>query len=93
MRLKKNQIQRLAEGILENLCQHEAVTLSVSREKIVGFIEQLITEDLMVEDRLNDEVRQILDQYTDEIEKGRVDYHRMFQMIKRKLVRERNLVL
>ena len=47
----------------------------------------------MVEDRLNDEVKEILRDFEDEMDKGNVDYSRMFTMVKTKLARERNLVL
>jgi hypothetical protein len=47
----------------------------------------------MVEDRLNDEVKDILRDHQDEMDKDNVDYSRMFTMVKTKLARERNLVL
>jgi uncharacterized protein len=52
-----------------------------------------ITEELSVEDRLNTEVRTLMKQYDAEIERGGVDYQKMFTMIKTKLVRERGLIL
>ncbi len=57
-------------------------------------VEELINkEELMVEDRLNDEVREMLKQFDSEIEKGRLDYRRLFDMTKKKLVRERNIII
>jgi len=53
----------------------------------------IITEDLMVEDRLNDEVKTLLDSKTEEYERSMMDYGRVFQMVKSKLVRERGLIL
>jgi hypothetical protein len=47
----------------------------------------------MVEDRINDEVRQILKKFEPEIEKGRLDYRKLFDMTKQKIVRERNVIL
>ena len=52
-----------------------------------------ITDELSVEDRLNTEVRMLMKQYDAEIERGGVDYQKMFTMIKTKLVRERGLIL
>jgi hypothetical protein len=46
-----------------------------------------------VEDRLNEEVREFLKGHASEIEKGRLDYRRLFDLTKQKLVKERNLVL
>ena len=41
----------------------------------------------------NDEVRELLKTYTSEIEQGRLDYRKLFDLTKQKLVRERNIVL
>jgi uncharacterized protein len=38
-------------------------------------------------------VRQLLKAYDAQIEQGQVDYQKMFQMVKQKLVRERGLIL
>ncbi len=62
-------------------------------EKFVAKTEEIITEELMVEDRLNDEVREILKKHSEDIERGRMDYRKLFDLTKQKLVRERNLVL
>ena len=61
-----------------------------------AFVDQLeasITTELSVEDRLNAEVREMLKSYADQIERGQVDYQKMFTMIKSKLVRDRGLIL
>ena len=39
------------------------------------------------------EVRQMLKAYDKQIEQGQVDYQKMFQMVKQKLVRERGIIL
>jgi hypothetical protein len=50
-------------------------------------------DELQVEDRLNAEIRNLMKAYESEIEKGHVDYQKMFAIIKSKLVRERGLIL
>ena len=62
-------------------------------EKLLAETEELIMEELTVEDRLNEEVREILKGHTVEIEKGRLDYRRLFDLTKQKLVKERNIVI
>ncbi len=54
---------------------------------------QTIEEDLRSEDDLNEEVRDILEQYETVMQKEGVSYMEMFRRIKRKLVVERKLVL
>ena len=64
-----------------------------SSEKLQTIINGIIIEDLMVEDRLNEEVKTLLDSKTQEYERSMMDYGRVFQMVKSKLVRERGLIL
>ena len=47
----------------------------------------------MVEDRLNEEVKTLLESKTEEYERSMMDYGRVFQMVKSKLVRERGLII
>jgi hypothetical protein len=63
------------------------------REKVEVSIREVITEDLQVEDRLNDEVKELLRAFSSEFNKGEADYQKMFTMVKRKLVQERGLIL
>jgi len=93
MRIPKSWVSVLAKEIMEDLLRKEALELNASREQVTQFIEELILEELMVEDRINDEVREMLKQYDAEIEKGRLDYRRLFDMTKQKLVKERNIIL
>lgn len=93
MKLKKERIAILAQSITDNLIEKEYISPHVSRDELAKRIEHTITEELMVEDRLNEEVRQILKAYSREIEQGNVSYHKMFQMIKNKLVKERGIIL
>lgn len=93
MRIPKSWVPILARRVTEALIEKEMVVLSVPQEKFLAKTEELITEELMVEDRLNDEVRALLNKHTSDIERGRMDYRKLFDLTKQKLVRERNLVL
>ena len=55
-------------------------------------IAQIIEEDLSVEDRLNDEVRDLLDDYSDYMRRENVSYHEMFRRIKNQLIAQRKVV-
>ena len=52
-----------------------------------------LLEELQLEDRINDEVRSLLNQYQDQMRQNGASYQEMFKLIKNKLVRERKLVL
>jgi hypothetical protein len=93
MRIPKSWVPALAKKIADNLLNRELVESLVPAETLIAETERLLLEELMVEDRLNDEVRQILKKFEPEIEKGRLDYRRLFDMTKQKLVRERNVII
>lgn len=57
-----------------------------------GFIAQVIEEDLSVEDRLNDEVRDLLDEYSDYMRRENVSYQEMFRKIKNQLLAQRKVI-
>jgi len=52
----------------------------------------VITEELQVEDRLNDEVREILSEYADYMRKNDVSYQEMFRRIKNTLITQRKVI-
>jgi hypothetical protein len=92
MRLNKNQIEHLAFIILRNLTK-EGKVLVEDRSRLVDEISSLVTEEFLKEDRLDQEVREILSKHMEKIRKENIEYQTMFRMIKTKLARERNIVL
>jgi hypothetical protein len=86
-------IDHIAKTVTDRLLDQRLLTVEGSREVVVAEVGRLITADLMVEDRLNEEVKELLRAHTAEIERGNIDYARMFTMVKRQLVRERGLIL
>ena len=56
-------------------------------------LRQRMNEELSVEDRLNDEVRQILTEHQDEMRRTGVSYQEMYKKVKGQLARDRKLVL
>ncbi len=93
MRLKKEQIHKIAELVIKSLQAKKLVTFKVSEEKILSRAIEIMTQNMLMEDKLEDDVRRMMEQYKDQIEKGQVDRQKVFQMIKKQLIKERNLVI
>jgi hypothetical protein len=66
----------------------DAPNAAATAEMIAGIIE----DDLAVEDRLNDEVRDLLDQYSDYMRNEGVSYQEMFRRIKNQLIQQRKVI-
>jgi hypothetical protein len=93
MRIPKSWVPALAKKITDNLINKDLVESLVPLETLIAETERLLLEELMVEDRINEEVRQILKKFEPEIEKGRLDYRRLFDMTKQKIVKEKNVII
>ncbi|MFN3480246.1 MAG: DUF507 family protein [Thermodesulfovibrionales bacterium] len=93
MRIPKTWVPLLTRRIIDNLVEKDLVELKLSKDKLIEESEKIVLEELMIEDRLNEEVREILKKFSADIEKGRLDYRKLFEMTKKKIVEERGLIL
>ncbi len=93
MRIPKTWVPILAKKIIDNAVSKNLIRPVVPAEKLLSETEELLLDELTVEDRLNEEVRELLKGHASHIEKGRLDYRRLFDLTKQKLVKEKNLVL
>lgn len=91
--MRRDMIERISAKVVDRLLRREVIECGEIEDSLRTRVANLIEEDLLVEDRLNDEVKDILRDHQDEMDKDNVDYSRMFTMVKTKLARERNLVL
>ena len=92
MSLQKEYVQYLCRRVVDNLIKREMIETSgvVSlREKILAVMES----ELGLEDRINEEVREILKDYADEMRNTGVSYQDMFKVVKNKLVKDKKVVL
>src|SRR5574341_778472 len=80
--LSRQLVKRLSPQLMETI--HPQSTAEV--------IATLITEELEVEDRLNEEVREILSQYSDYMRREGVSYQEMFRRIKNTLISQRKVI-
>ncbi len=93
MRIPKPWIPVIVEDIIDTLLKRELATLLTDKSTALKATQEIMVHELMVEDRLNDEVRQILKQYEANIDRDQLDYRSLFDLTKKKLIRERNLIL
>ena len=92
MRLKTKFVEKISKKIIDSLISKDLIVWEGSRDKLESIVTAIIINDLMVEDQLNEEVKQLLDSRTEEYERSMMDYGRVFQLVKSKLARERGLI-
>lgn len=93
MRLKKEQIDKIVHLVVKVLQTKKLAAFKVSEEKIFSKISEIIVKNLQEEDKIDDQVRKLMEQYQTQIASGQLDRQKVFQMIKKQLVKEKNFVL
>lgn len=61
-------------------------------ERVIELVNNVIFDELEAEDKLNDEVREILEQYSDYMRREGVSYQEMFRKAKNTLIQQRKIV-
>ena len=80
--------QSVINSAVFHCIEHSAGHSDVAAE----FIASVVEEDLSIEDRLNDEVRDLLSQYSDYMRREGVSYQDMFRRIKNTLITQRKVI-
>lgn len=94
MRLKEEQINRLAEKVLADLSAAGLIVLKKERGVILAAVKSAITADLKGEEALEKDAEKLLDQTLRSMGGGAgIDRQKMLKMIKEKLAKDRKIVL
>ena len=80
--LSRQLVRKLTSGVIE----------TTNPDLVSEKISEVISEELAVEDRLNDEVRDLLSQYSEYMRREGVSYQEMFRRIKNTLVSQRKVI-
>ena len=92
MALRKEYVQLLSKKVVEELIAQEMIEIPDGYD-LADQLFQVMDAEVNLEDRINEEVRLLLNQYQDQMRQSGASYQEMFKLIKNKLVRERKLVL
>lgn len=94
MRLKDEQINRLAEKVLVDLTDASLIQLKRERGKVIDGIKAAIAADIKVEETLEKDAELLLEQTLRGMGgNADIDRHKMLRMIKEKLAKDRKIVL
>ncbi len=90
MLLSREFISYLSRQLVKRMTPQIIETSSV--DSAAEMISLLIEDELQVEDRLNDEVRDLLSQYSEYMRREGVSYQEMFRRIKNTLISQRKVI-
>jgi hypothetical protein len=92
MRLTGDEIEYIARKIVKTLVAEGKLEVEHPAHLVEGLV-KVMTDELQVEDRLNEEVRAVLMQHTGEMERTNITYTEMFKMLKKKMAKEKGVIL
>lgn len=93
MKLTKEQVEKITRLALDRLKEKELVEFKAPEQKTFERMVEIFLADLRAEDNLDREVEAILQGHSGQIDSERLDYRKMFSIVKNKLARERGIVL
>jgi len=92
MMLSREYVGYLAREITKKLISGQFID-SQNVPAVTERVHAALTDELSVEDRINDDVRKILETYQEEMRKSGASYQEMFKKVKMELVRKYKAVL
>jgi len=92
MLFSKEYVGYLAREVTKKLIGGKLIETS-SVPAVTERVNAALVEELSLEDRINDEVRVILEAYSEEMRKTGANYQEMFRKVKNELVRKYKAVL
>jgi hypothetical protein len=92
MLFSKEYVGYLARQMTQKLLSGQFIATENVAE-VAEAVNNSLLEELQLEDRINDEVRLVLEQYQDEMQRAGASYQEMFKKVKNELVRKYKAVL
>lgn len=92
MLLSRDYVGHMAKEVVKRLLAAKMIETK-NVDTLVTQVRQVMADEVTIEDRLNEEVREILGRYQEEMRRTGVEYQEMYKKVKGQLARERKLIL
>jgi hypothetical protein len=93
MLLSRDYIGYMAVELAKRLVANKMIETALPPPALAEKIRLKMAEEIGVEERINEEVREILNQHADEMRRTGVSYQEMYKKVKGELARQRKLIL
>ena len=93
MLISRDYIGYMAAELAKRLVASEMIETATPAPTLAERIRVKINEEIAIEERLNEEVRDILNKHSDEMRRTGVSYQEMYKKVKGELARQRKLIL
>ena len=92
MLLSRDYVGYMAKEVVKRLVAGKMIETK-HVDNLTQQVRQVMADEVTIEDRFNEEVREILSKYSDEMRRTGVSYQEMYKKVKGQLARERKLIL
>ena len=92
MGLRKEFVRVLSNKLVKELLEQDMIEVPDGLD-LSEQIYQVMEAEVTLEDRLNEEVRAVLNEYQEQMKQSGASYQEMFKLIKNKMVKERKIIL
>ena len=92
MLLSRDYVGYMAQEVVKRLLASRMIE-SPSAEALTERVRKTMQDEIGIEERLNEEVRQILTDHAEEMRRTGASYQEMFKKVKGELARQRKLIL
>ena len=92
MLLSRDYVSYMSGELVKRLLASKMIE-TPSADALTKRVHKVVQDEISVEDRLNEEVRQILTQYAEDMRRTGASYQEMYKKVKGELARQRKLIL
>jgi hypothetical protein len=92
MLIQRDYVGYMAGEVVKKLVEGELIEAK-NADAVILRVRQQMNEELSVEDKINEEVRQLLTQHQEEMRRTGASYQEMFKKAKAQIARDRKLIL
>ena len=92
MQFPREYVAYMAKQVLKRLTKAGLIEFE-QPDYVTEVMYEVMVDELSVEDRINDDVRKILEQHGDQMKEFGATFEEAFKVIKKQLVRERKIIL
>jgi hypothetical protein len=94
MLLNRDYVGHMASEVIKKLVEGNLVEIKEKDvEPLIAKVRVRMMEEITVEDKVNEEVRNILTQHQDEMRRAGISYQEMFKKVKGQIARDKKLIL
>ena len=95
MRLKESQVKLLCQKLLLGLRSKQLIQLKKTDPEILNRMQEIFLKELRIEDDINLQAEKILAENLRKlgVKGDQIDREKMFEMIKKQLIKEKNVIV